>query len=373
MKVIVNSLLMNSHFSGVQYYMEHLLNALDNSEHHPLSIEALLSKSYTGKLTKSARLRLAYPVDTVSRTKRVLWENMVLPFRLRKEKEIVYHSLAYVLPLICPCKSIVTIHDLIALQYPGLCQKESAAYFGYMLPRTITRANKIIAVSQKVKSDILNSFDIDPEKVSVIYHGVDPAFKKVTDNTLLEETRREYRLPGKFILFVGNLEPKKNIYRILEAFAILKKSRAIEHSMVFAGKKGWKMNDLDRAIAAHGLEECVHITGYVEKAHLPALYSLADVFVFPSLYEGFGLPVVEAMACGTPALISNAGALPEIGGDACVQADPYDVSSIAEAMYSLLSDAPLRERCAREGLSRAGLFSWEKTAQETMKVYQSLI
>jgi len=243
--------------------------------------------------------------------------------------------------------------------------------YRHWLPRLISTAHAVITISQCSKVDIVRYLPVALSKVHVIPEGVNANYRPALP-TALAEIRTRYGLPEHFLLFVGSVEERKNLRRLLEACELL--WRAGEHRpLVVAGARLRKHRGINETLTRLGLERRVVLTGYVPEADLPALYSAADLFVFPSLYEGFGLPPLEAMACGAPVGCSNSSSLPEVVGDAAVTVDPYDVEALAHAMHRVLSDANLRDELRAKGLARAAQFTWERTAQETMKVYQSVL
>jgi glycosyltransferase involved in cell wall biosynthesis len=228
----------------------------------------------------------------------------------------------------------------------------------------------VIVPSQSTKTDVMRLYGVNPEKIAVIYEGYDEEVYKPQDNLApIEEVKREYNISGKYILYVGTLEPRKNIPRLVEAFHSLKKGE-VEHKLVVAGKLGWLYKDIFTTVTKLNLENEVIFTGYIPQKELPILMGGAEVFAYPSLYEGFGLPPLEAMACGTPVIASNTSSLPEVIGDAGILVDPYNSKEIAQAMYRLISDEGLRQQMHQRGLNRAKMFSWEKTAQQTLKVFE---
>ncbi len=373
MKILTNALLLGSRFSGVQYATENLLQGMQvagTGEHH---IEVLLPEDYSGQLQRRTAFGIKkIKLDALGRAARIFFEHVRIGHYFHKNKFDLYHATSYILPWFCRLPSVLTVHDLIALDHPGYCQNESAVYFGLCLPRSIKRASRIIAVSETVKQDIIRKFDIDARKITVVYHGVENAFKKITCSDTLDRIRLKYRLPEKFILFVGNLEPKKNLERLIAAFLLLKEKNHIPQQLVIVGKDGWKSSDVFKKIRESPLAGAIICTGYADREDLPALYSLADLFAFPSLYEGFGLPVLEAMACGTPVLISNRGALPEITGNIFPQVDADNVTDIAAGMHSCLTNESLRQKNIAHGLQRAKDFTWEAAARRTLTVYESM-
>lgn len=267
-------------------------------------------------------------------------------------------------------RTIVTIHDIGFALRPEMFTKEMRALLGKQMKCVLRRADFIIAVSRTTRSDLLEVYGFDKERVCVIEHGVEETFRPITDSGSVEALRRRYKLPEKFILCVGTLEPRKNHARLIQAFQLMCEKYTDEYNLVVCGKKGWMYDEVFALAEDAGLKETVIFTGYVPDEELPHLYNLASVVAYPSLYEGFGLPVVEAMACGKPVLTSNRGAMAEVAGDGAHLVNPEDVDDIAEGLYRLISDAELRERLKLAGQKRACTFTWEKTAKATLDVYE---
>jgi glycosyltransferase involved in cell wall biosynthesis len=213
---------------------------------------------------------------------------------------------------------------------------------------------------------------INSEKIKVIYNGVADNFKIITDEELLVRVRKKYRLPEQYLLFVGLFSPRKNIAGLLKAFAILKKKYAIPHKLLMVGEKGWKYKSDLALVDSLGIAEEVIFTGYVKNEELPAIYTMASAFVFPSLYEGFGLPLLESMACGTPVVTSNISAMPEVVGDAGILVEPNEPLGIAEAVYRLISDKQLAKELTSLGFQRVHCFTWEKAAREMITLFQEI-
>jgi len=373
-KVLINGLLLNDKFAGVQYYAENLIKALSVANNQSLEVNVLLSKNYKGNLKASNILNIDnLLIDTSNRIQRITFEHFRLAKYYKQHHFQLYHAPGYILPYFWNSPSVVTIHDLIALEYPEFCQRESVIYFNLFLPRSIKKATKIIAVSNKVKNDIINHFRILPDKIEVIYHGIDERYKKNQSEDILTRIRNKYQLPKQFLLFVGNIEPKKNLERLIDAFYQLKQQTEIKHKLVLVGKNGWKYKSLYDSIYRLKLDSEILFTGYVPQEDLPSIYSLADIFVFPSLYEGFGIPPLEAMACETPALVSNQGALPEITGNNCLQVNPYDVNDIAKGIYTLLTNECLKKKMIENCKKWIKDFTWERAANQTMQVYEEVL
>ncbi len=355
MKVLINGLQINDQNTGVQYYTKNLYEAIRNNNKN-LETDLL-------QLPMFSSYNLLLP-----RLKRIFFENILLSSYFKINNCTLYHSTNYVLPYLFNFPSILTIHDLITLDYPELCQNSSVIYFKLLLSRSLRNAKKIIAVSHTVKDDILKHFNLPEDKIEVVWHGINSIFVKTLNNEIL----KRYKLPDKYILFVGNIEPKKNLERLIRAFYLLKHKHLIPHKLVIVGKKGWKFKDVFMAIKKLELSNEIIFTNYVPEKDLPAIYSMSDLFVFPSLYEGFGIPPLEAMACEIPVLVSNRGALPETTGGNCLLVDPYDIFDIAHGMNCLLSNEKQRNQLIEKGKKWIGQFTWENTAYNTIKVYNEI-
>jgi glycosyltransferase involved in cell wall biosynthesis len=279
----------------------------------------------------------------------------------------LFHATDHLLPYFRRIKSVFTLHELIFLFYPEAHKPLNRWFLTLMMPRFLRAADAVIAASECTKRDAIRFYGIPEEKITVIYEGVNPRFRPA-DPEAIAAVRARYSLPERFILYVGTIEPRKNLTALLEAYAIIQ-ARNTQHAILFVGKRGWLYEGFFRRLRELGLEDRVIFTGYVPDEDLPAIYSAADLFVFPSLYEGFGLPVLEAMACGTPVVCSNTSSLPEVAGDAAILVDPTDVRALAAAMERALTDEHLRAEIRARGLGRAGHFTWEKAARGTLEVY----
>ncbi len=301
---------------------------------------------------------------------RILSEQFAVPDAVKREKIDLYHNPDHMLPWReLRCKSVITVHDLAFYKFPSKFGFLKCTFKRSITPRSIKRADAIIAVSQSTKNDILAGFDIPEEKVSVVYNGVGGRFFPQEDKGALNAVADRYDLNGSFILSVGTLEPRKNIPLLIEAFAIFKKRTGALHKLVIVGNPGWLYENIFSSPKKFGVEGDVEFLQGVESEDLPLIYQLADLFVYPSLYEGFGLPPLEAMACGTPVITSNVSSLPEVVGDAGILIDPSDAQGLAGEIEKVLGDKGLRMEMSRKGIARSKLFSWEKCARETIAVY----
>jgi len=283
----------------------------------------------------------------------------------------LYHATEHLLPVISHARSVFTLHDTAYLHFPQYHLLQNRLYLTLMMPRFIRRADAVICVSEATRRDAVRFYNVPAEKLHVISEGVEPRFAPISNSSILEATRSRYQLPPRFILYVGTIEPRKNLSTLLKAYAVLRQSQP-EIGLVIAGGKGWLYKGFFSELRALGLEQHVKLTGYVPDEDLPALLNCAEVFAYPSIFEGFGLPPLEAMACGTPVLVSNASSLPEVVGEAGLLLPPTDVHGWVEALRRALSDSALHAELRARGLQRAQRFTWEKAAHETLKVYNTV-
>jgi len=239
-----------------------------------------------------------------------------------------------------------------------------------LLPRVLYSVDKIITISECTKKDIVKFYKIPEDKIKVILLAPDPIYQPLSHD-IIAPILSKYGVCAPYILYVGSLEPRKNIQTLIQGFANIKK-RGLNHKLIIVGNKKWEYSKLIRIVAESGLHNDVIFTGYLPDEDLPALYNGADLFVYPSLYEGFGLPPLEAMACGTPVITSNTSSLPEVVGNAGIKVDPQDVDQLSDAIYHVLTDENLRLSLIEKGLERSKQFSWERTATETWKVYDEV-
>ncbi len=284
----------------------------------------------------------------------------------------IVHAPNHLLAHFGSARTVYTLHDLIFLQYPDYHLLYNRLYLRFSMPRYLRAAEAIITPSECSKRDALTAYNLPPEKFHVIYEAAAPIFKPISQPDLLHQVQHKYHLPEKFILHVGTIEPRKNLSRLLEAFQPLL-AEWPDLKLLLVGKKGWLYDDFFAKLQGLGLSEQVIFPGYIAETDLPALYQLATLFVFPSLYEGFGLPPLEAMACGTPVISSHAASLPEVVGEAGLLIDPTNTAALHQAMRRLLNDDQLQTDLRERGLRQAAKFSWRKAVDELVNVYQSLL
>ena len=283
----------------------------------------------------------------------------------------LFHATEHLLPKLTRARSVFTLHDTAYLLFPEYHLPRNRIYLRAMMPRFLERADRIIAVSENTRRDALRLYRLDPGKIEVIPEGVDARFRPDVDDTIISAVRRRYGLPKRFILCISTIEPRKNLTTLLEAYAALRHDHR-DVRLVIVGGKGWLFERFFERLRSLGLERDVVLTGYVPDEDVPALLNAAEVFAFPSEFEGFGLPPLEAMACGVPVVCSNAASLPEVVGEAGVLLPPRDVAAWVEALGRLLDDAQLREDLRARGLERASRFTWDAAARMTLDVYRSV-
>lgn len=302
-------------------------------------------------------------------------EQFAIPMDLRREAVDLFHAPHYVLPPLTPCRSVVTIHDCIHLRFPQyLPSTLGHAYAWAQMWSATHRAARVITVSEASKRDILRYFRLPERQIDVIYNAIDDRFWGQPDAGEISRVRERYRLNDPFVLYAGNIKPHKNLERLIEAFHLMRQDtpHLANVQLLIIGDEISKYATLRRAVHRHKLHKHVRFFGFVSDQTLAALYRLADVFVFPSLYEGFGLPPLEAMASGTPVITSNVSSLPEVVGDAALMIDPYDPAAIADAMRRVLETPALREELQRKGLARAREFSWERSIGRVREIYEEV-
>ena len=319
-------------------------------------------------------VRLAYPLWPTDdrRAARIAWEQLAQPVALWREGVDVVHGMAYALPLLRAARGVVTVHDLSFLLYPGAFNRVNRLYLTAITRQSVRRAQAVIADSANTRDDLVRRLSVAPDRVVAIPLGVDPQYAPPPPAQVAEFRRRQ-GLPDRFILFLGTLEPRKNLPLLVRAYADLRRADPAAPKLVLAGGAGWRYAPLFGLVEELGLKDSVVFPGYVPQADLPLWYAAAEVLAYPSLYEGFGLPPLEAMACGTPVVTSTASSLPEVVGDAGLMVAPDDPAALAQALRRLLSQADVRAELRARGLARAAQFTWQRTAQATAEVYRRVL
>ncbi len=368
MRIAINALACRGSLTGTGRYIRNLVSWLakvDAKNQYILYVARDDMSRFSG-LGDNFQL-----VPTVAvRPVRILWEQTELPRDLKRRGVDVFHGPAFIVPLSRTCRQVVTIHDMTFFLLPQCHLFTKKHYFQRLIPQCVKRANQVIAVSESTKKDILKILGSEySKKIKVIYHGKEERFCPDTAGAASYDLRTKYGFSGRIILFVGLIEPRKNLERLIRAYAKLRSFHQTS-CLVIAGSQGWGHDAVLRAASESGVRDRIFFPGYIPERELPSLYNLADVFVYPSLYEGFGLPVLEAMACGAPIVASGVSSMPEISGDAALLIDPLDVDSIAQGIERVLMDRERRERMKEEGPKRSQAFTWERTARETLATYE---
>lgn len=285
----------------------------------------------------------------------------------------LFHATEHLLPYLTRARTVLTLHDIAYLRFPQYHLLQNRLYLTLMMPRFLARAHAVICVSEFTRRDALAHYPrLDPAKVHVITEGVEPHFQPITDPAVLANVRNRYRLPARFILYVGTIEPRKNLNTLLEAYTLIRE-HVPQVGLVIAGGKGWLYESFFERLRALGLENKVILPGFIPEADLPALLSCAELFAFPSTFEGFGLPPLEAMACGVPVICSNAASLPEVVGNAGLLLPPHDVRAWAGILTQLLLTPALCTDLRARGLAQAQQFRWAAVAERTREVYEKVI
>ena len=305
----------------------------------------------------------------------VLWYrlNLPLPVDWLAGPADLYHGPSFTLPP-SRCPSLLTVHDLSYLRYPQGAHPALAAWLTGAVSRSLRRARHVLADSQNTRADLLELMHVPAPRITVVGAGVDARFQPVRDTAVLAHLRARYSLPERFILGVSTLEPRKNFAGLIAAFGQVagQAPPGAPLHLVIAGGRGWLYEPILAAADASPLRERIHFAGYVADADLPGLYTLAELFVFPSAYEGFGIPVLEAMACGTPVVCADNSSLPEVAGDAALLVNAADTGGLAGAMSQALNDPALRAQLVERGFRQAARFSWDEAARRLLNVYNRL-
>ncbi len=368
MSIIIDARTATDHFPGIGRYVVNLARAM----------VPLLGKDERLIILRDPTQPSSWDLTTLTVEQVQVVDAPISPFSLRQQWVIprilrrlganVYHSPYYLMPYCLKVPAVVTMYDLIPLLFPQHVSPIARLLFRWMTALALRAASRVIVISQATHRDLLTFYHLPPQKVTAIPLAADPGFHPPPP-TEIERVRRKYALPEDYLLYLGINKPHKNLVRLIDAF-----SRFTFHvsrfTLVIAGAWDSRYPEPRQRAEALGLENVVRFLGPVPEADLPALYSGATLFVFPSLYEGFGLPVLEAMACGTPVVCSNTSSLPEIVGEAALTFDPLDVEGMAAKIEEALGNEALREEMRGKGLQQAAKFSWERTAQETLKVYR---
>lgn len=367
MHVVINALAVSDSMSGIGHHTLNLLHGLgkvDRENHYTLLVNPRPGRAPLVD-RKNFRER-----EIAARTH--LWEQFQLPSLLHELNADVYHSPLLAVPLVDGCPTVVTVHDVIPRLFPELTPPRFKAYFDEQLAPSLQRADMVIAVSENTRRDLVQLYGVPQGEVRAIHQGVADRYRPLNHDQKLAALRtlNRYRITGEYLLFVGTIERRKNVPGLIDAFARLRGMTAGRLQLVLAGGLHQLDFDLRGLIDRFELGDRAIVADRVSDYELPHLYGMAKAFVFPSLYEGFGLPVLEAMSCGVPVVTSSTSSLPEIAKGPGLLVNPYDADEIARALYRVLKGQELRERMVRKGLQKAKLFSLEREARMTVAVYE---
>ena len=368
MRIAIDAHSVGTELGGNESYASNLIEALaeiDSVNHYTLYVTRREALERFNNRWPNFEVRATLPHTPLIRIP------LTLSAELRKNPVDVLH-VQFTAPPFAPCPVVTTIHDLAFEHLPQTFKRRSSMQLRLTVRNTARRAAHIITVSEYSRRDIMETYGIAPERISVTLESAPASFAPVTDEKELARVRDLYGIEGDYVLSVGSIQPRKNLARLIAAYSTLRRARPEGKlpQLVLVGKCAWLYDETLRTIKELEVSNSVILTGYVPKDHLPALYSGALFFVYPSYFEGFGLPPLEAMKCGAAVIVGNKTSLPEVVGDAALLVDPFDVNDIARAMEKLMGDASFRSHLRAKGLERAKFFDWRETARRTLAVYE---
>jgi hypothetical protein len=306
---------------------------------------------------------------------RILSEQIIFPSLIKKNKIDLYHGLHYTTPINKKTCTITTIHDTTFFLFPKKHTWLKRLYFKFFIKHSCFNSDHLITVSDNTKKDLIDLLNIDSKKITTTHLGVDDTFKPIVDVDKFEYIKFKYQLPDRFILYVGLIEPRKNLSSLVRAFSRYLTNLELPQDvhLIIAGRWGWESKELLTLVSELNISQKVHFPGYIDQNDLPFLYNMAKVFVYPSYYEGFGLPVLEAMACGTPVITSNVSSMPEFVGNGGILINPNDIDSLVDALRNTLTNNNLRNELSSNALIQSGKYSWKETARKTLAVYHRVL
>lgn len=357
---------------GAGIYMIQLVRAISKLpvDHNYVIIAQPKGKDLIGEISNPNFSWTITPEHSPAR--RLLWEQLELPGLARQQGLDLLHSLHYTSPRFLPCRSVVTFHDMTFFLFPELHTTAKRLFFPRAIKMSANRADAIIAVSESTRRDAIRILKMQPQKIFGIPSGIGPEFRPIADQKLLEACRSKYSLPFDFILYVGLIEPRKNLPILVRSYSQLL-AAGLDQPLVIVGRQGWHFEQVHQLIKQLGIEKKVVFTGYIPDQDLPFIYNLARVFVYPSTYEGFGFPPLEAMACGTPVITTAVSAMLDTVADGGVLVPPKDERALTDALILVLRDRSFRENLSSRGLQQASNFTWERTAKETVRIYEQVL
>jgi glycosyltransferase involved in cell wall biosynthesis len=376
-RVALNAQLLSSKSSyrsaGISRAIQHLLAELPAIPGDEEYLAFAPESPENRRLLSAPRLRrrlTRLPMDRPA--VRIAWEQLVLPIELPRARVDLLHALGFVSPIGWRGPTVVTVYDLSFLRFPEVFNRANRLYLGTATPPSLRRADRVITISESARQDVIELCNVPPERVTPILLAADDRFRPAGQDEV-RAFRARHNVPERFVLYLGTLEPRKNVETLVRAYAMLRARGSDDHKLVLAGPRGWQYEPIFDLVTTLGLSEQVIFPGFVPADEQALWYSSATVFAFPSRYEGFGLPLLEAMACGAPVVSSSASSLPEVVGDAGLLVDPMDVAGLSEALQALLEDEDRRRALAEAGRARASQFSWRRMASETVQVYREVL
>ncbi len=353
--------------AGIHHYISQLLNnlPLDNDQ-----FEITIFSNNSDDLTN-------WPANKIAPSRwrtdnpliRIAWEQIVWPSILSDHNIDLLHSMAFVTPVRSPCPTIVTVYDLSFIYFPEQYPLLKRLYLTNLTRRSCQKAKRIVTISEAGRQDVHHQFGIALDKIDVVPPGVDSSFVPLSESEV-KAFREHQQLPKQFVLHVGTLQPRKNLLILIEAMAQIKRP---EITLVLAGGKGWYYKDIFARVQKLGLENQVRFTGYVSETDLPLWYNAASMLIYPSFYEGFGMPALEAMACGTPVVVANNSSLPEVVGEAGRLFDPDDIQALAEHIVTVLDDQEIVATMRQKGMKQARLYNWSESGQKLNSIYMKAL
>ncbi len=372
MKIGIDArVLYSANLRGIGKYLFNIINIINDTKYSARFF--LFYNHWNGKKTIPNGAGIIEKQCEVKKGDRLfLWEQLRLPKEAKKEKVDILHCPANTIPLYQPCPTVVTLHDTLLMESDEDETKDFLFYTRKIIPIGLRKVKKIITVSHNSKKDIIKYFKIAPEKIEVIYHGISPQYRKIESPETLNLIKSKYGISKKYMFSLGAIGPRKNTLKVIESFLVLKNKYKLDIQLVISGLQNEAMSILSKKTTEMGIKEDVVLIGYISDEDLVALYSFAEISLYLSLYEGFGFPALESMACGCPVIASNLTSLPELVEDPDSLANPRDTEEIVEKSIPFLKNASFRSQKINDGLQRIKKFSWEKAAEKTLTVYKNI-
>lgn len=355
--------------TGITNYVRGLIDGLSQIDQ---TNEYILYQNSIEAEEKQSSYPANFRIKTI-RSLPIVWKQWAVPRDIEKERLDLFHSPTSTIPMVRKCPTVVTIFDLFTKINPSWFPAKVTIPLNILTGYAARHADLIITISESTKNDIIKYYNVLPEKIKVTYLAKDDVYSPIDDEEALRSIRSKYNIKKDFILYVGSLFLFRNIPALLKAFSVLVHEKGVDVNLVLVGRQFWQQFDLRELIDKLDIQEHVIYLGYAPYNDLPLLYNAAEAFVYPSLYEGFGIPPLEAMACGTPVITSNIASLPEVVGDAGILINPYSIDSLVEGLYRVLIDKDLQKELRRKGIERSKLFTWDKTAQATLEAYKQIV